>query len=266
MVKDDVTIVTAFVDIGRDKWEGVKNNQLIPPYIKRDTATYFERFERLTKLKNDIVCFTETKFFDKIKSIRKDITLIDIDNLKEDHKFLLQTIDHIQQEPAFIKFVTRPSAPEYWSSSYVLINFLKSHFVQFAVENNLIKTTNAAWIDFGYVRNEVYCPQNKTWFFDTKDKINIFACNPYTHTVPIFEIVRNGSVYIQGCHIVAPLNKWNTLKQLINISMSQLIDVGLVDDDQTLLLMSYRKAPEEFELNYGNVNNWFIIFEGQCRD
>ena len=66
------TIVTAFVDIGRGDWEGVKNNQLIPPYIKRDTETYFKRFERLTKLKNKIVCFTE----EKCLYLRMDLLLL----------------------------------------------------------------------------------------------------------------------------------------------------------------------------------------------
>ena len=40
-----VTIVTAFVDIGRGDWEGTKNDKPIPHYIKRDTETYLKTFE-----------------------------------------------------------------------------------------------------------------------------------------------------------------------------------------------------------------------------
>lgn len=259
------TIVTAFVDIGRGEWEGIKNNQFIPPYIKRDTDTYFKRFERLTKLNNKIICFTESKFFDRIKAFRDDIVLIGIDSLWEDHSHLLSSIDTVQQAPCFIKFVTAPASPEYWSPQYVAINLMKSHFVNYCVEQGLIETENAAWIDFGYCRDEVYCPEGKTWVFDTEDKINLFCQNPYTHSTPIFEIVRTGQVYMQGCHIVAPRNKWLTLKQLINDNLSSLFNVGLIDDDQTLLLMSYRSAPELFKLNPADSNNWFTIFEGRCQ-
>lgn len=261
---NDVTIVTAFVDIGRGEWEGVKNNQLIPHYIKRDTDTYFKRFERLTKLKNKIICFTEEKFFERIRSIREDIILIGINSLWDDHQHLLTKIEHVQLQPEFIRFVTNPSSPEYWSSKYVVINFMKSHFVNYAVEQGLIETNNAAWLDFGYCRDEVYCPENKTWVFDTENKINLFCQNQFTHSKPIFEIIRTGEVYMQGCHIVAPKNSWKYLKQLVNDNLGLLFGVGLVDDDQTLLLMSYKSAPELFKLNTANPNNWFTIFEGRC--
>lgn len=260
------TIVTAFVDIGRDKWVGEKNGQLIAPYIKRDVETYFKRFERLTKLKNKIICFTESKFFDRIKSIREDIELIGIDSIWDDHRPLLNKINSIQQNPKFINFVTRPSAPEYWSPEYVAINFMKSHFVNYAVEQGMVDTDNAAWIDFGYCRDEVYCPEGKVWSFDTKGKINLFAQSLFTLSEPVFELIRTGDVIIQGCHVVAPKGMWFTLKQLVNDNLSTLFNVNLVDDDQTLLLMAYRSAPDLFEINPASPTNWFTIFEGRCND
>jgi len=259
------TIVTAFVDIGRGEWEGVKNNQLIPHYIKRDTETYLKRFERLTKLKNPIIVYTEEKFFDRIKAMREDITLIGIDSIWDDHSHLISKIDQVQQQPEFIRFVTNPSSPEYWSPKYVAINFMKSHFVSYAVQEGMIETPYAAWIDFGYCRDEVYCPEGATWTFDTDNKINLFCQNPFTHNKPIFEIVRTGEVYVQGCHIVAPQNQWSVLKQLVNDNLSTLFNTGLVDDDQTLLLMAYRTAPELFKLIPADPNNWFTIFEGRCQ-
>lgn len=260
-MSNPVSIVTAFVDIGREHWEGVKNNQLIPPYIKRDTKTYFERFERLTRLENPIVCFTETKFFEQILKMRDDITLVAIDNVFEDHAHLINKIGGIQLNPTFIKYVTRPSAPEYWSPQYVAINMIKSHLCSFAADQGLIKTGTSAWIDFGYVREEVFCPPGMLWKFNTRNKINIFCNNPFTHSQPIFDIIRDGSVYIQGCHIVAPDSQWKLLSKLVNESMAAMFECGLVDDDQTALLMAYRKSPEYFILNQGNPSDWFIIFK-----
>lgn len=265
-MSETVSIVTAFVDIGRDSWEGEKNNQLIPHYIKRDVDTYFQRFERLAKLKNPITVFTETKFLDRIKAIREDINVVDVGNLFEDHAHVIKEINGIQQNPHFIRFVTRPSAPEYWSPEYVAINFFKSHLVSYAVEEGMCSTNTSAWLDFGYCRDDTYCPPGMEWKFDTEGEINIFANSAYTHETPVFEMIRTGEVVIQGCHIVAPNEKWQVLKQLMNNSMTTLLNVGLIDDDQTMLLMAYRSAPHLFNLNPGNPNDWFTIFKDYNHD
>lgn len=265
-MSNTVTIVTAFVDIGRGEWTGYKNNELIPNFIKRDTETYLKRFERLTKLKNPIVCFTESKFFDRIKAMRDDIVLIGIDTVFEDHKHLTEAIEHIQQEPAFIKFVNNKSSPERWSPEYVAINLMKSFFVTYAVENKLAPSNTYAWIDFGYVRDDTICPPGLEWKFETNNKINLFTVNQYTHGTPIFEVVRTGEVFIQGCHIVAPANKWRYLKDLMSSSLSILLSTGLIDDDQTMLLMAYRSNPNEFILHHVGDANWFVIFEKYHHD
>lgn len=260
----DVTIVTAFVDIGRGGWEGEINGRQMPGFLKRDTETYLKRFERLTKLKNPIVCFTESKFHDQILSMRDDITLIGIDNVFEDHQHLINKISYVQLQPSFVNFVNNPAAPEYWSPKYVTINLMKSHFVSYAVEQGIVNTSNAAWIDFGYVRDDVFCPEDKTWYYDTEGKINLFCQNFNFKGRPIFDIVKTGEVFIQGCHIVAPKQSWKILKHLVNENLTSLFNVDLIDDDQTLLLMSYKSAPEHFKLIPSDSSNWFTVFEGRC--
>lgn len=265
-MKDLVTIVTAFVDIGRGEWEGFKNGELIPPYIKRDTETYFQRFERLTKLDNPIIVFTESKNFERILSMRDDIQLIGIDSVFEDHQHLLDNIRKIQQDDRFIDFVTRPSAPEYWSPEYVAINFMKSHLVDYAVSQGMVNTRVAAWIDFGYVRDDTFCPPGLKWTFDTEGKINIFNVDNDLTSRPIFDIVRTGDVFVQGCHIVAPSNRWQNLKQMMNDSMAAILAMGLIDDDQTLLLMSYRSGQDYFKVNPVSPSDWFVIFKNFQHD
>jgi len=255
----NTTIVTAFVDIGRDEWEGFKNGGTIAPYIKRSTDTYFERFERLCKIANPIVCYTESKFFDRIKAIREDVTLINIDTLWNDHASVVNLIKTIQSEEAFSNFVDTPAAPEYWSPEYVAINFFKSFFVAHANEAGIIKTENAAWIDFGYCRETLF-KDGYEWSFNSNGKINLFNIETLDNA-PIFDIVRTGKVYIQGCHIVAPTKRWVELKGLMIQSMNQLVGTGLIDDDQTMLLMSYRMKPDSFILNKVHPSNWFVIFD-----
>lgn len=260
-MNNTVTIVTAFVDIGRDKWEGVKNGHPIPPYIKRDKDTYFKRFERLAKLKNPIVVFAQSKDFDRLKSIREDLTLVAIDTVFEDHDYLLSKIKQVQTDPTFISFVTNPSAPEYWSAEYVAINLMKSFFVTYAIEQNLSGASQWAWIDFGYVRDDTYCPEGMEWKFNSDGKVNLFVINPFLFAKPIFDVVRTGEVFVQGCHIVAPRNQWVNLKNLVIQNLTNLFNVGLIDDDQTLLLMSYRMNPDLFNINKVDQRDWFVIFK-----
>ena len=260
-MSDIVTIVTAFMDIGRGNWQGMKNNQPIPGYIKRDTDTYFERFERLSKIKNPIVVFAHSEDFERLKQIRHDLFLIAVDSLFEDHEHLMKNIRAVQNDQRFINFVNNPAAPEYWSSEYVAINLMKSFFVNYAVEQKIAESETYAWIDFGYVRDDTFCPPGLEWKFDTNGKINLFAIETVDMSRPIFDIVKTGDVYIQGCHIVAPKKEWAVLKELVVTNLTKLFGVGLIDDDQTLLLMAYRTMPEKFLINKVNPVDWFVIFK-----
>ncbi len=263
-MSDNVTIVTAFMDIGRENWTGIKNNRAIPSYIKRDTKTYFERFERLCKVKNPIVVFTHSKYFEQLKQFREDLFLVAIDTVFEDHYHLVKSISAIQNDPAFIKFVDRPECPEHWSTEYAVITNMKSLFVNYAVEQKIAESDTYAWIDFAYVRDDTFCPVGVEWKFNTEGKINLFALDNIKDTIltkPIFDIVKTGEVFIQGCHVIAPKAEWVLLKQLVVTNLTKLIGVGLIDDDQTLFLMAYRAMPEKFKINYvPSTDDWFMIF------
>ena len=75
--------------------------------------------------------------------------------------------------------------------------------------------------------------------------------------ITIFEIVRNMNTYIQGCMIVAPDKLWIELWNLVRKNMVALNKVGLMDDDQTILLMAYRENSKIFEFENGQ---WFSHF------
>lgn len=261
-ISETVTIVTAFVDIGRDSWEGVVNGARIDGFIKRDVDTYFQRFERLTKLNNPIVCYIHSMYHQRIKSLRSDITVVAIDDILTTNREYLDRIEAIQTNPTFIKFVTRPSVPEYFSPGYVLVTSRKAQFCNHAITNGLTKTNTVAWIDFGYGRPETPIPIGLEWKFNTDDKINL-VCNSKTPIMelPIFEIIRSGEVYIQGCHVIAPAHQWKYLETSFNNSLNSMLNIGVTDDDQTLFLMAYRDAPELFKIHYVDPNSfWFMIF------
>jgi len=257
-----VTIVTGFVDINRGNWVGTVNGRPLDGFMQRDVETYLQRFERLTKVNNPIVCFIHSQYHERILKMRSDITLVAIDDILSDNIDLINRIKKVQQNEHFINYVTRPNVPEYWSPEYVLVTSYKSYFCNFAVKNNLNKTNTVAWIDFGYGRPETPIPDNFTWKYNTNGYIHLW-CNTRTpiDKLPIYEIVRTGEVYIQGCHVVAPADKWEYMDKMFFESLNSLINIGMTDDDQTLFLMAYRQCPEIFDIHYVDPNSfWFMIF------
>lgn len=259
---ETVTIVTAFVDIGRENWTGVVNGKQIEGHIPRDVETYFKRFERLTKLKNPIVVFTHSMYHERIKAMRDDIVCLEINDILSINTELLNAIGSIQRNPHFVNFVTRPNVPEYFSPEYVLVTSRKAWFVQSAIDRKYVKTNTVAWIDFGYCRDDTYCPPGMEWKFETNGKMHMW-CNSLTdiNELPIFEVVRTGEVFIQGCHVVGPKHIWEYMSDSFDDSFFYLLNIGLTDDDQTLFLMAYRTDRELFDIHYVHPNSyWFMIF------
>jgi hypothetical protein len=68
---NNISIVTAFFDIGRGDWTPDKG---LPHYLERKTETYLERFGYLTNLKNDITVFTTEDLAPKVQEICKNRT------------------------------------------------------------------------------------------------------------------------------------------------------------------------------------------------
>ena len=73
----NITIVTAFFDIGRGRLPKEKHGRVLPHYQHRSVDTYFEFFKNLARLKNDLVVYTTEDFVDRIVEIRTSYGLED---------------------------------------------------------------------------------------------------------------------------------------------------------------------------------------------
>ena len=140
--------------------------------------------------------------------------------------------------------------PEYWNPNYVHLMYLKSFFVKWALENNLISNDYVACIDFGYCRTPDKIPASKKWQYDFgEEKFQLFGYKEYPKDKPIEEVVYNNEVYILGAKQVAHIKLWPEVNKLIIECMNELLSKKMVDDDQTLWLMAMLKKPELFNLN-----------------
>ena len=261
---NNITIVTAFYDLGRADWPGGYN---------RKTSFYFECFERLCQLKNRIIVFSEKKFksnFDKIiGSIKPDLIVI-YEDIIEPNKELISRIRETQQtlqkEGGLTYARAQSHHPEQCVPEYVLLLTLKTYFCCSAIQKISEIDDTVAWIDFGYVRKEEYLPESRLWRYDFRDKIHLWSLKNIPQKINILEVIKSddGITYIMGNHIVATREKWFYLKELMDNELEKLLSNSLIDDEQTLLLLSYMANKKEFVLyreiiDYNNLD-WFFIF------
>ena len=255
-----ITIVTAFFDIGRGEWTPDKG---LPHYLERKTETYIERFGNLATLDNPMVIYTSPDLVPRIQQIRgnkptKIIPFKFYDNCQE----LRLRIKDIQMSDDYKSKInpSQKSNPEYWSADYVLVNALKSTFIRHALPD--ISTELAAWVDFGYCHSMDTLNGISKWEYDfDPKKIHLFSIKDYLPGTYISDIIFNNVVYMTGGVIVAGKEQWLKLEALVNHSVNELLKNNLIDDDQTLLLMSYLLAPEEFEIHKKSPDDWFFIFK-----
>lgn len=247
----NISIVTAFYDIGRGDWTPDKGH---PHYLHRTNDVYIERFKRLTRLHNDITVFTSPDLVETLKKACEEstskVTIVAFDVLSVFSEKINQ-IRKVQQSPEFIRKInpSQVKNPEYWNENYVLVTNIKALFPTIAISEKLVKNDMVAWIDFGYCRNDSNITTSQQWNYNfDSDKIHLFAYKDYDNT-PIEAVIVNNDVYILGAKVVASAKKWAELNQLMEKSFNALLEKNMVDDDQGLWLLSYILKPEIFQLH-----------------
>jgi protein YibB len=262
----DITIVTAFFDIGRSDWTKPIHGRQMPHYIPRSTDTYFGYFENLAKIKNDMIIYTSADLEDRVKDIRSRNapdakTIVKTIDFQETVKSMKPKILSVMQRKEFVDMIIDPHMPEYWNADYVLVNYMKTDFIVDAFETGLIDTELAAWIDFGYARNDKTIPSNGLWKYSFDPaKMHYFNKQPINLDRPIFDVTRHNDVYIMGCHMVGGRDAWKMNLSLNQMNLSSMLNCGFVDDDQTILLMNYRTVPDKIELHPidADLNGWYV--------
>lgn len=244
---EEITIVTAFFDIGREKWRG----------FERDNNKYVEYFKFWARMKNKVVVYTDKETAQQVLQIREsfglksrtqvvvidDITTLDIE--------AYQSIEKVLSKELAVKFRDQPHCPESHNALYDYIVYLKPYFIVDAVKKGLADGM-IAWMDFGYNHGGKFYTNplefDYLWQYDFSSKIHIFAIDKIDD-MPVFEIVRTMKTYIAGGIIVAPAELWGALLTLVRKALFNLASCGMMDDEQTLLVMAYREQPEIFEIH-----------------
>lgn len=244
----EITLVTAYFDIGRGLWKKQE----------RDNNKYIEYFRFWARIKNRLIIYTTREFREEIWEIRKSFGLEDrtkiivIDDFrdfdKEMYNKIKKTMNHELAKTFYFKHDIK--RPEVWNWEYNYVVMLKFYCMLDVVKNKYAEGM-LAWIDFGFnhggndgiINTSEF---NFEWKYNFTNKIHLFISKSIDDR-PIFDIIKSLDVYIRGNIMIAPDFLWEKYFYLIKESMLSLLRCGLCDDDQTIELMAYKENPEIFE-------------------
>lgn len=245
----EIVIVTAFFDIGRGRFQ--KEN--------RGNEEYLDYFKRWGKFKNRLICFTDAHMASEVISFRKSIGLAekteavvidDYTSVDQSIVDVYKKMRDVENSEFFKLFRMRYDAMEN-KANYDLVMFLKFWCINEAVKRYCLNDCNIVWMDFGFDHGgECYANPDEfsfEWKYDFEEKIYLWHIGKLDEK-PIFESVRRLSTSVMGAMIMIPGNMAEWFWQHIYQVMIELTDIGFIDDDQLLLLLAYRKAPDRMKM------------------
>jgi protein YibB len=250
-MKNPVTLVTAYFNIGRDDFK------LVP----RSEERYFEEFRFWARIQNPIIVFVEPRCAERVREIRAEFGL-------EDRTTIIEIGDIFSIQPGIrARMVDAASSSEFRDfrimpdatsgiADYSYLMLLKSWFIHQA-STHVPSATTLAWIDFSYNRGGRYYSHPQDFDFELTleplERVVLFTMAEYDDR-PIFEIVRQLSDCITGGFYLVPVEQARFLWESTLRQIDKLLSVGFIDDDQLILLMSYRESPDRFEIRR---SDWF---------
>lgn len=257
-MNDEITIVTAFYDIGRG---GIKG-------AERDCDKYIEYFSFWAGLQNRLIIYTSDEFKDKILAVRenlglKDKTTLIIKELQSFDKEALSKMREVLANYNQSKGRKNPLNIECVSAEYDYVMYCKPFFVCDAIEKGLT-SDKVLWLDFGFNHGGSFFTQKSEFNFtlQTQDyagfdekRINFFALKD-KEEAHLAEIYYSMEVYLIGTSMYGNKKAWQTFREHFKESLRAFLSFQIIDDDQILLLWCVRNYPKYYHL-VQNEGHWF---------
>ena len=277
---DDITLVTAFFDIGRGFWSNS---------YKRTTKFYLQSFLNYLDYPYNMVCYIDDRCIDHIlehyvrsphsNKIFIPINIKWLENNIHAWKQLPKDREIMQssQYREFINYrqnIMYPNGlpkgkietrifPENEIPEYNAINHAKIDFIMNAVQNGYIGTDVVCWSDFGYFGTQ---HQNDKTTFPTSilDKTN-FSPGRITFFLrknivdqdsdPLYMLVCAPDVFT-GTFWGGSVQLMSKLQTLYHECVEELYSVNISDDDQHIYLRCCLKNSELFDLKLSTLPEW----------
>ncbi len=256
----DITIVTAFFDIGRKDFN----------ILKRDNSEYFKAFECWARIQNKLVIYTQPEFEEDILNIRRkfhredETEVIVIDDVYSIDKEIFQRYEQISQCEYFDKYKLLEGTLSAKQPKYNYVILLKFWFLMDAQKRGLVDDL-VAWLDFGFGHSTFFANPEEfdyKWDYDFARKIILFTLHELDE-IPMFEIVRCSLNYIMTGVMVAPKELCERCWWQVREAAMELTSIGFMDDEQTVVLLAYRNHSGDYEVIKSDWHMGLVTYGGQ---
>lgn len=253
-------IVSAFFDIGRDKWSA----------FRRSTEQYFANFKPYINMGHNMIVFIDDRHIESLRAVIGDkssdrIKLVSINKeWMQDNIYAYRQLPREREIMESDKFKNltrhRQSHPECSKPEYNIIQHAKIDFVAHVINNKLSESDYFAWSDFGYFQHPSRIPKLGLDIgkFDL-EKVNFQAMNELSandFNIPYTLI--NAPERIGGFFYLGNANNLLMYQDLYHQICKEFHDLGIVDDDQHIMIQSVGRMPSLFKV--WNLGGWHLIY------
>lgn len=250
-------IVTAFWDVGRG------GDCKIP----RTNDRYFREFEQWARIKNKLIVFTDTDKVEIIKSIRSKYNLqnntviIPIDNIFEIEHDIYTKMLEIEKGDNFTykRIPDAMSCRANFDYAWFMIYWCIAEAGKYCADETML-----AWFDFGFNHLD-HCYTNMEEFDfmwdcteNNMDKVHLYSMMDISN-VSMWDCIQFQFDTIMSPFQLIPARLATQMWSYVKDAMKALLTIGVIDDDQMLLLIAAKNHPELFEVHISEM--WYLALK-----
>ncbi len=262
--REDTTIVTGFLDIGRSNW----SNQ------SRSTDTYFENAARVMSLKNKMVIFIQPELRERVTALRKqydpdlvNTTIVDRVlkqcRMYEHRQKMVDIMNSADYKNLLGKY--HDIFVEYHNADYDIAMYCKFNMLEDTIVYGYQKTNYYLWMDFGMRPGMIKSSLIGTYFpptdaiYSNNKKFRINAWERYKElkTLGMQEIVKNQNISLIGGVFGGHKQAVLQAAALFKRSLQEMLHMNIVGDDQNVLDWAYVTNSDIFDIK--QIGNWSVI-------
>ncbi|KAK7502521.1 hypothetical protein BaRGS_00006096, partial [Batillaria attramentaria] len=233
--RNDVTIVTAFLDLGSFRKGGDFNSN---HYLVYTPKNYLDWAEAYKYLANPLVVYTDSSHFQQwfLKArtgMEKRTSIVRIDRADIPAYQRIDKVARVFSDPNYPRFYPNTVLPEYACSQHAKVDFVAK-----SIRENPFGTKYFAWLDIGYFRDAL-SRKRKFWIVvppemdDSKIAVNQVA-SPNFALQPE-EIFKTNKYWVGGGMAVASGDTYLRYADDYHRALDYFLEAGLFNTDQQLI-------------------------------
>ena len=242
-----ITFITAFFDIGRKQWSEGNFSRSNEKYL-----AYFKEWASVSG--NDLIIYTDVKeFVDQIKKIRTNVSArTEVIYVNDRHSLAPDIFSSISSVNVnrMQSYRLLANNPEVINYEYNYVMMLKHVLVLKAVHDFEL-VGDIGWIDFGI--SHVTGIDHKLYekpLENNRDKVTLFTGTDAKemNDCVIFDSICKMESLVYGTFFFGPVEPMCVFSKNCIEAQKIINTIGLMDDDQMMMFMAWRKRPLDYHL------------------